>query len=76
LKQSKKSGDATSNTESSVLHSPEIQFAQQPCCHFCGRNGIVVDHFPRRRYGNSDSAVFNNNFHPPRGHYDTKNSTR
>lgn len=73
---SKKSGDATSNTDSSVLPSPEIHFFRQPCCQLCGRNGLVVVHFPRRRYGNSVSVAFKTNFHPPRGRHDTKNSTR
>lgn len=73
---SKKSGDATSNTDSSVLPSPEIHFVRQPCCQFCGRNGRVVDHFPRRGYGNSGSVAFNSHFHPPRGRHDRKNSTR
>jgi hypothetical protein len=66
LKQLKKSGDATSNTDSSVLPSSEIQFVQQNCCQLCGRNGLVIDHFPRRRYGNSISVASNNNFHPQR----------
>ena len=73
---SKKSGDATSNTDSSVLPSPEIHFVRQPCCQLCGRKGLVVVDFPRRRYGNSVSVAFNTNFHPPRGRHDTKNSTR
>lgn len=77
LKQSlKKSGDATSNTDSNVLPSPEMQFIRQPCCQFCGRNGLVVDYFPRRRYGSNVSAAFSTNFHPLRGRHDTKDSTR
>jgi hypothetical protein len=73
---SKKYGDATSNTDSSVLPSPEIHFVRQPCCRFCGRNGLVVDHFPRRGYGNSGSVAFNSHFHPLRGRHDKKNATR
>ncbi len=73
---SKKSGDATSNTDSSVLPSSEIHLTQQPYCQLCGRNGLVVDHFPRRRYGNSVSVAVSNNFRQPRGHNDTKNPTR
>lgn len=28
-----------------------------PCCHFCGRNGVVVEYFPRRGYGRRNSGA-------------------
>ncbi|WP_319547793.1 hypothetical protein [Desulfogranum marinum] len=28
-----------------------------PCCHFCGRVGLVVEHFPRRGYGRRFSGA-------------------
>ena len=72
----KKSGDATSNTTSSVISSSKIRFTQQPCCQLCGENGLVLGHFPRRRYGGSVSVAPDNYFHPSRGRNDTKNTTR
>lgn len=61
LQQSKKnSGDATSNSTSHVISSPEHQIISTPCCHFCGKKGAIVDQFPRRRYGNRRPIVSNN----------------
>jgi len=32
-----------------------------PCCHFCGKKGIVVEHFPHREYGGRyANGVFTN----------------
>lgn len=28
-----------------------------PCCHFCGGKGVVVEHFPRRGYGQRSSGA-------------------
>ena len=72
----RKSGDATSNTTSSVIPSFQNQDPCEPCCHFCGQNGLIIDHFPRRRYGNRTCIASDNFFLPPRGHYDKEKTTR
>ncbi len=32
------------------------------CCHFCGKKGVVVEHFPRRGYGRRSSGANINSF--------------
>jgi len=47
----KKVGDATSNTISSLIFSPQNIKSNSPCCRICGKKGEIVSSFPRRRYG-------------------------
>ncbi len=52
LRNSKKNVDDTPSTQGIdhdiILDNPRLTI---PCCHFCGREGEIVDHFPRRGYG-------------------------
>jgi len=36
-------------------------------CHFCGGNGVVVEHFPRRGYGRRISVTNIRSFRHPGG---------
>lgn len=72
---SKKSGDAGSNPTSLVITSPLMQSLHEPCCHFCGQQGVIVKQFPRQRYGNRFYTVSGNQNSPPGGYYDSKNTT-
>jgi hypothetical protein len=46
-----------------------------PCCHFCGRTGSIVDHFPRRGYGGRYFDTFMASIPVKVGWYDTKKTT-
>jgi hypothetical protein len=44
-------GDAGSNFIFPMLLSPEIVSFTSFCCNFCGKDGAIIEKFPRRRYG-------------------------
>lgn len=72
---SKKSGDATSNIISSMITSHQNQSSCEPCCHFCGKKGVVVGQFPCRKYGSMVHSTSGNHIYPSGGYYDQKNTT-
>lgn len=77
MRHSKKTvGDAGSNFTSRVISSPQNLSLSIPCCHFCGAKGVLVDQFPRRRYGSRRSILSDNHIFQPGVHYDQKKSTR
>lgn len=43
-----------------------------PFCHFCGKTGSVVDHFPRRGYGGRYFDTFPASFTATGGFHDSK----
>ena len=47
----KKVGDATSNPIPPLISCPQKIYSNTPCCHCCGKKGVIVTRFPRRRYG-------------------------
>lgn len=52
MRQGKKTMDDPSSTpdvDYAKVHLNSIIFP--PCCHFCGKTGSIVGHFPRRGYG-------------------------
>lgn len=72
---SKKSGDAGSNPTPHVLTSLLKQSSREPCCHFCGKKGVIVNQFSRRRYGSRFYTASDQQISPPGGYYDPKNAT-
>lgn len=53
LQRSEKTMDDTSSTPGLDRDNvPEVLSSAMPCCRFCGKTGQIVDHFPRRGYGN------------------------
>ncbi len=54
----KKVGDATSNTIPPLISCPPNSYFNTFCCHCCGKTGVIVSQFPRRRYGRTYSADF------------------
>lgn len=62
LQRSKKTMDDTSSTPG-LNHDnfPEVLSSVIPCCRFCGKTGQIVDHFPRRGYGNRYENPFGAN---------------
>jgi len=77
MRQSEKTvGDAGSNFVSPVISSPENSSFKSPCCHFCGAKGVLVDRFPRRRYGKMRSTFSDNLIFRPGAHYDQKTPSR
>ncbi len=49
---------------------PQDQQHIVPCCHFCGRKGVIVVHFPRRGYGRRNSAADIKSFRHSGGTHD------
>ena len=63
LRVSKKTVADTSSTPV-IVHDtlPQDHVFTVQCCHFCGRNGVVVEYFPRRGYGRRNSGANTSNF--------------
>ena len=49
--------DASSTPTPEHDRLPQNHPFTNPCCHFCGRKGVIVDHFPRRGYGKRSSGA-------------------
>ncbi len=69
----KKKGDGTSNPYEHALSSHPNNSFKTSCCHFCGEKGVLVDQFPRRRYGSSRLLVFNHHFSRKGGYHVPRN---
>lgn len=55
LRQHKKTMDDASSTPHPTYDTPSKKLTYPVgCCHFCGRRGLVMDHFPRRGYGKTN----------------------
>lgn len=54
----KKVGDATTNILPPLISCSQKLYSDTPCCHCCGKKGIIVTQFPRRRYGSRYYADF------------------
>ncbi len=63
LRRYKKTMDDPSST-SDIDHATVSPNAiiSPPCCHFCGKTGSIVDHFPRRGYGSATPTLFRHHF--------------
>jgi hypothetical protein len=48
--------DASSTPTPGRDRIPQYHPFTSPRCHFCGRKGVIVDHFPRRGYGKRSSG--------------------
>jgi len=73
LRQNKKTMDDASSTPD-IDHAtvcPE-SIIYPPYCHFCGKTGSIVDHFPRRGYRGRYFDTFVASIPDKGGWYDTK----